>query len=279
MDEIFNEELIHTKSITITVHSVILFVFIMLSLYLVIKIFTIFVTKKLGGRSRIDARKRSILQLINYFLWTLGCVFGLQALGVDITFLVASSAALLVGLGLGLQIIFKDIVSGIILLIEGTIKVDDIVEIEGQVLKVTEISIRTSRVITRDDIIIIIPNHKFVEENVINWTHEHEPTRFKIDIGVDYSSDLDLVRATLMDCITRHPDVIKDEKHEPFVRFNQFGASAIELHLVFWSDNLFRIDTTKSELRFMIAEAFKKRNIVIAFNQMVIHQADKASSF
>lgn len=274
MNEFLDTELLKTKSISITVHNVMLSVCILLSFYLVTKILAIILAKKIGKNSQLDGRQRSVLQLVNYFLWTLGFVFGLQALGIDITFLVASSAALLVGLGLGLQIIFKDIVSGIILLMEGTVKVDDIVEIEGKVLKVKDISIRTSRVVTRDDITIIIPNHKFIEENVINWTHEQEPTRFKIEIGIDYSSDLELVKATLMDCVSRHPDVIKDDRYMPFIRFNHFGESALEFHIVFWSDNLFGIDTTKSDLRFMIAEAFQKKNIIIPFNQMVVHQAE-----
>ncbi|MCB0726995.1 MAG: mechanosensitive ion channel [Ignavibacteriae bacterium] len=224
-----------------------------------------------------DGRLQAVIQLLKYVLWIFTILTCLNILNIDITFLIASSAALLVGLGLGMQIIFKDFMSGIVLLIEGTIKVNDIVEIENKIMKVREISLRTSTVLTRDDNIVIIPNHKFVEENVINWTHNTAPTRFIIDVGVDYSSDVDLVTKCLLQAVNSNTDIFIGEKYKPFVRFHDFGASALDFQLVFWSHNLFRIETTKSNIRYEITRIFRENNITIPFLQVVLHQSEKNS--
>jgi small-conductance mechanosensitive channel len=202
-------------------------------------------------------------------------VFILQSLGIDITFLIASSAALLVGIGLGLQNVFNDFVSGVILLIEGTIKADDIVEVDGLVVKVDEISLRTSKVTTREDNVVIIPNHKFTGEKIINWTNNMLPSRFYIEVGVDYSSDVNLVEKILIECAVGHQDVMKDKEYFPFVRFKSFGDSSLNFQLIFYSNNLFRIENVKSKLHFQILDAFRKNNITIPFPQHVIHYANK----
>ncbi|MEO6758456.1 MAG: mechanosensitive ion channel domain-containing protein, partial [Saprospiraceae bacterium] len=195
------------------------------------------------------------------------------SLGVNISFLVASSAALLVGVGLGLQNVFKDFISGIIILMEGTVKSGDVVEIDGWVVKVRDVSLRTSTVVTREDKVVIIPNHKFIEENVINWSHNDGPTRFDLDIGVDYASDIYQVQEILLECARQNPDILNTESQPAFVRFQKFGSSSLDFQLVFWSNNMFRIETTKSNLRFAIVDAFQKNGISIPFTQVVLHQA------
>ena len=114
----------------------------------------------------------SLYQIIKYVLWIISVLFMLQTLSISITVLLAGSAALLVGIGLGLQQTFNDFISGIILLIEGTTKVDDVLEIDGEVVKIQEIGIRTSKGLTRDDIVVIIPNSAITSSKVINWSHQ-----------------------------------------------------------------------------------------------------------
>lgn len=273
MKEILEYKIVHFNNVSITVWSIVAAATLLIANYFLVKAISLLIIRYLKKHGNADGRHHSITQLVGYFLWTLAIVLSLQLVGLDVTFLIASSAALLVGIGIGMQIIFKDFMSGIILLVEGTIKVGDIVEIENQIVKVKEISLRTSRVINRDDKVVIVPNHKFIEDNVINWTHSANPTRFIIDVGVDYTSDVHLVEKLLLEAAAKSPDIIKTEPHKAFVRFNNFGGSALEFQLIFWSTNLFRVENSKSNIRYDITELFRQANITIPFAQMVIHRA------
>lgn len=275
MKEILKREIIATGSFSLTIGSLLSAVLIFISAYLFIKILSALVTHSLKRKNKADGRHLSIIQLVKYFIWSLAMVFILQSLGLNITFLIASSAALLVGIGLGLQNIFKDFIAGITLLTEGIIKVNDIVEVDGMVVKVNEISLRTSIVATREDNIVIIPNHKFIEEKIINWTANTLPSRFTIYVAVDYSSDEHLVEKVLIECALNNKDVLIDKEFYPSVRLSNFGDSSLDFQLIFYSFNLFRIESVKSKLRFFILDAFRKNNITIAFPQRVIHYANK----
>jgi len=247
-------------------------VLILLTVFLV-RLITSFIKRRGGRSSGTDGRLLSIIQLVKYGIWTLAVVVGLQTLGVDITIIVASSAAILVGLGFGLQNVFQDFVSGIILLAEGSIHVGDIVEVNGKVVQIKEISLRTCSVSTREDNVLIIPNHMFIQDAVINWSHNLEPTRFSLEVGVSYSSDVRLVSQVLIQCAESSDEIIKSEGYMPFVRFTEFAESALVFELIFWSNNLFRIENTKSNLRYRIMEAFGEQGIVIPFRQVVIHRS------
>ncbi len=273
MKSFLKKTLIDYGAFDITVGSILTTAFILVFIYLFILILSLFIKKSLRKRNKLDARALSLLQLVKYIVWTFGILFALHNGGVNITFLIASSAALLVGLGLGLQDIFKDFMSGIIILVEGIVKVNDIVEVDGMVAKVKQISLRTSEVLTRDDKVMIVPNSKFVENNVVNWTHNYSPTRFSIQLGVDYSSDVRLVEKCVLACAMQHDQVIKNSAYSPFVRFTNFGSSSLDFELFFWSENLFKIENTKSDIRFAISDTFKKNNITIPFRQLVVHQA------
>lgn len=275
MNEFLKIEIISTGNFSMTVGNLLNALIIFIGTYFLIKFVAALIIRSFRKKNKPDGRQYSIIQLLRYFFWTLALVFILQALGINITFIVASSAALLVGIGLGLQNVFKDFVSGIALMIEGTIKVDDIVEVDGLVVRVKEISIRTSKVATREDNVVIIPNHKFIEENIVNWTNNLLPTRFIIQVGVDYSSDVRLVEKILINCAIENKEVLNDTEYFPTVRFQDFGNSSLVFHLVFYSYRLFRIENVKSQLRFQICESFRKNNIVIPFPQHVLHYADK----
>ena len=214
----------------------------------------------------------SLYQIIKYVLWIVSILFMLQTLSISITVLLAGSAALLVGIGLGLQQTFNDFISGIILLIEGTTKVDDVLEIDGDVVKIQEIGIRTSKGLTRDDIVVIIPNSAITTNKVINWSHQSKKTRFRISVGVAYGSDVDLVVKVLEASALEHPEISQKENIE--ARFVDFGSSSLDFHLLFFSDNVFRIEKVKSEIRKIINRKFNENNIVISFPQVDVHVKD-----
>lgn len=211
----------------------------------------------------------AIFHIIKYILWVIAIGLILETAGVEVTVLIAGSAALLVGVGLGLQQTFNDFISGIILLSERSIKVDDILEIDGDIVKIQSIGIRTSKALDTDDISIIIPNSLITNNKVINWSHQEKKTRFKIDVGVAYGSDVDKVIKILEESALEHPDVSDSELAEG--RLVNFGNSSLEFQVLFFSRTIFRINKVKSEIRRNINQKFIKNDITIPFPQMDLH--------
>ncbi len=219
---------------------------------------------------KIDSKRRMSFYLIaKYVVWFIGVVTILEIVGVDIKVILFGSTALLVGLGLGLQNIFKDLVSGLFLLFEGTIKIGDIIETDGTIGRVTEINLRNSQMRTREDVTIIIPNSKFVVEKVTNWSHDGDNVRFVIDVSVAYGSDVDVVFECLEEAMVENRKVVKNPK--PFVRFTNFGESALEFKMIFWSNDTFEIEQVKSDLRRAVYTKLKERGLSIPFPQRDIH--------
>ena len=220
--------------------------------------------------SRIDAGSSyAILKFIKYVVWIIAIALVLESIGVKVTLLLAGSAALLVGIGLGLQQTFNDIISGIILLSERSIEVGDVLEIDGDVVIIESIGLRTSKAMNRDDISIIIPNSLITTSKVINWSHQSQQTRFKIHVGVAYGSDVDLVIKMLEESAFEHSEYHDRKLIE--ARLLGFGASSLDFQLLFFSANIFRIGKIKSDIRRRINKIFIENNIVIAFPQMDLH--------
>lgn len=224
--------------------------------------------------SRIDeGNKYSIFQIIKYVVWVVSIALVLEAIGVNVTILLAGSAALLVGVGLGLQQTFNDIISGIILLSERSIMVDDVLEIDGDVVRIQDIGLRTSKGLNRDDISIIIPNSLITTNKVINWSHQNKKTRFHIEVGVAYGSDVDKVIRILEESALAHPDI--DHKDKIEARLVNFGNSSLDFQILFMSQNIFRISKVKSDIRRIINKKFIENGITIPFLQMDLHYNPK----
>jgi len=208
-------------------------------------------------------------QLIKYVIWVIAAGLILETFGVKVTILIAGSAALLVGIGLGLQQTFNDIISGIILLSERSIKIEDILEIDGDVVKIQEIGLRTSKGLNTDDISIIIPNSLITTNKVINWSHQTKKTRFRIDVGVSYGSDVDLVLKILEESALEHPDIFEKDLVE--ARLVNFGNSSLDFQILFFSKNIFRINKVKSDIRRIITKKFIQNKVTIPFPQMDVY--------
>jgi len=223
---------------------------------------------------KIDkSRSYSIFKLVKYFIIIVSFVMSFRILGVDITVFLATFAALLVGIGLGLQNLFSDYVSGIIILFDSSVKVGDIIEVNGTVGRVIKIGLRTTTLYTRDDIYIILPNTILTKNELINWTYSEVTSRFDLSVGVDYSSNIDLVMKILKDASLNIEGILKQPV--PFVRFSDYGDSAIIFTLYFWSDEVFRVENIKSQLRIKIFEEFKSNSIQIPFPQRVLYVKNK----
>ena len=215
----------------------------------------------------------ALFQIIKYLIWIIAISLMLETLGIKVTILLAGSAALLVGVGLGLQQTFNDILSGIILLLEHSVKVGDILEIDGDRVVIQEIGLRTSKGMNVRQIVVIIPNSLITTNKVINWSHQTQKTLFNIDIGVAYGSDVDLVIKTLEESAIEHLEFSECEFKE--VRFVNFGNSSMDFQLYFYSKNIFSIEKVKSDIRKIIYRKFNEHKITIPFPQMDLHIKSK----
>jgi small-conductance mechanosensitive channel len=272
--EIINYELFTVGSTSITVSMVVTVFLIFVATQISLSLFKRFLNPFFRRRNIEVGRQKALFQLIKYLVWVVAIALTLEFLGFKITLLIAGSAALLVGLGLGLQQIFQDLVSGIFILIEGTIREADVIEIDGLVGKILIINLRTSQVLSRDGIVIIVPNHKFINENIINWSHSSQATRFKVSVSVAYGTDVEKVRTILVQCASLHLDVLKETNNDaraPFSRLVDFGDNGIHFELFFWTTNIFRVESTKSDIRFEINKKFNTNGIVIPFPQRDVH--------
>ena len=207
----------------------------------------------------------AINRLLTYFVLVIAILATLQYIGVNLTVLLGGAAALLVGIGLGLQQTFNDLICGIILLFERTVELGDIVDMNGLVGTVKKIGIRTSLVETRDNVSVIVPNSKLVADNVINWSHFDSKARFTVSVGVAYGSDTALVKEILQSVAEDHPKIVRRPK--PVVRFVNFGDSSLDFEILFFSRELIQIEDVKSDLRFAIDQTFREENVSIPFPQ------------
>ena len=270
LQELLDLILIKHKSFVFTVYDLVIFVGILVFAKLLILFLKIFFDKVVFRNKNIErGRQYAFLRIVKYFIYVIAIIAAIESLGLDISILLASSAALFVGIGLGLQQTFNDFISGIILLFEGSIEVGDVVEVDDLVGKVIAIGLRTSKIESREGIYIIVPNHKFVSDNVINWSHVDMSTRFKIHVGVAYGSDTAKVKELLIECAKEHSKVV--EHKEPMVFFSDFGNSSLDFTLFFWTDDTFFAERTKSEIRFAIDQKFRENSITIPFPQRDLH--------
>lgn len=257
------------KDIEFTVRSV----FIIVLAFMITRILLWIIKRIIFRRKDLDFAKRgslnSIYQIISYVLWVITISIILETFGVKLTVLLAGSAALLVGVGLGLQNTFNDFISGFILLFEGSIKVGDILEVDGDIIKIRKIGLRTSEAFNRDDIVVLIPNSIITTNKVINWSHQSKKTRFRIKVGVAYGSNVDLVERLLVASAKEHPEVENDEMVR--ARFIDFGNSSLDFELLFYSKNIFRIENVKSDIRRTINRKFIENGVTIPFPQMDLH--------
>ena len=221
-----------------------------------------------AGEHYDEGRRYTILQISKYIIYTVVIVVALETVGVKVTALLAASTALFVGLGLGLQDAFKDLSSGVIILVERTLSVADIIQLENQIGKVEAVGLRTTTVRTRDDILIIVPNSKLTNETVINLTHSEETTRFSLTVSVAFGSDTEKVAKILYDIAANHPQA--DDKEEPLVLLKDFGDSALIFELNFYTRDLFFVEKIKSDLRFAIDKEFFENQIIIPFPQRTV---------
>jgi len=226
---------------------------------------------KLLSRFGLNQTARAPLQSISYYvlLITFG-MLTLNILNVPITVFSFAGGALAVGVGFGSQNIVNNFISGLILIAERPIRVGDVIEIDGRIGRVTEIGARSTRLATGTNFEVIVPNSKFLENQVVNWTLSDDRICTDIKVGVAYGSPLREVERLLFQAANEHPGVLKD--CETSVVFEDFAADSLVFCLRVWLKLLSSSKReVESDIRFRIDELFSQAGIVIAYPQRDVH--------
>jgi len=264
--EFFNHKFTLGESISFTPKSILIVIFVFILTSLLLKLFRKIIYRTLSNDAKI--KFKSIFSFINYFIYIIVILITFQNIGINVTAIFAASAALLVGVGLALQTYIQDIISGILILVDQSVHVGDIIEVEGQVGKVENIKLRTTRAVTRENKVLIIPNHKFLISTLFNWTENGVITKEQVAVGVAYNSDVDQVTQLLLDVANENNKVLKNPS--PFVIFDDFGDNALQFQIFFAVKSSFESNLVKSEIRYAIFKAFKKEGIEIPFPQRTV---------
>ncbi|MFC1744362.1 mechanosensitive ion channel family protein, partial [Candidatus Riflebacteria bacterium] len=269
---IWRVELTRVDAQPITIGKILLvFVFFFLGI-LLSRFLSLFVTNSLLSKLPLEIGSLDAVQKLLFY--TMVVVFSLLALRIiqiPLTFLTFFGGALALGVGFGSQNIVNNFISGLIILTELPIKVGDFIEIDGGIGTVERIGLRSTTVLTPDNIFLIIPNSYFLEKRIINWTHHNKEIRAKITVGVAYGSPLSKVRNLIMEAFKTHGLVLDEPK--PYVFLNEFADNAIVFESYFFINvhNLISRRTIQSDVRFIIASLFEKADITIAFPQRDLH--------
>lgn len=216
-----------------------------------------------------DGALRASLRLMHYVVLLTGMAIGLQVVGIRLSALFAAGAVLAVGIGFATQTLVQNFVSGVILLVERSIKPGDILVLDDELVRVTEMGIRRTIVRTLFDEDIIVPNGILVQSAVKNLTYSDKLYRLHIEVGVTYASDLDKTKATL-ERAARAVSFAEDEP-APLVLLRGFGASSVDFQVSIWIRSPWVMYRARSELLFSIWNALHEEKIVIAFPQLDVH--------
>lgn len=270
MDKIvafLNYDFSFSADIHISIKAILVVIAILLITSLFLKLIRKLITRKLPKVDR--AKFNSLFSYSKWFIYVIIILMTFHNIGVNVTAIFAASAALLVGVGLALQTLIQDIISGVFILVDQSVHVGDIIELDGKVGRVEDIKLRTTRAVTIDNKVLIIPNHLYLTNSLYNWTENGTETRENVVVGVAYGSDIQLVKKLLIQAANSHPSVIK--KTETLVLFTDFGDSSLNFKLIFTLNNSFEAALPKSDIRFEIDKLFRENNISIPFPQRDVH--------
>ena len=260
---------IELGSFELSFRSILLFFSVIAAAQVVIWTVRYLLRKFLRNTNFEEGTRFMVMRLVRTGVYFLVIVVALDTAGIDLTVFWASSAALLVGVGIGLQNFFNDVVSGFVLLLEGGVRVGDELEVDGMMVRVERIDLRSTRVITRFGNLIVIPNGLISGQTVRNFTQGENSTLIQLDVGVAYGSDVERVKAILLEAANAEEEVLK--KPPTVVLLNEFGESSLQFTVCFWIEKPFLRKLISSNIRFRIDEAFRANGIRIPFPQRDVH--------
>lgn len=265
LDIVVYENAKHT--IEITIGYVLLILIILMATSFLLRWGRKLLTRRMPEEDKV--KFVTVFSFARWLIYLIVLLIVMDSIGIDVTAVFAASAALLIGVGLALQTLFQDIISGVFILVDQTVHVGDIIEIDGKVGRVEEIKLRTTRAVTIDNRVLVIPNHLYLTNSLFNWTQNGTTTRESVTVGVAYGSDVQLVKKLLLEAANSHPEII--DPAETIVQFMDFGDSSLNFRVIFTLGDSFNANNPKSDIRFEIDRLFRENNITIPFPQRDVH--------
>ena len=273
---IFNRTLFKIGDSEVSIGTIVIFFASFYLLIVVSKNVRLLLLNKILARSKLKKSFReSIANGVRITMMLIGTIIIIQAVGIDLSALSLLAGALGVGIGFGFQKVTDNLISGLTILVEEPIKVGDRVEVGEVSGDIVNISLRSTTIVTNDNISIIVPNSEFISSQVINWSHNNRIIRFRIPVGVSYDEDPEIVKKLLMEVADENPNVQKEPK--PRVFFEKFGDSSLDFKLGIWtSSHTDKPEFIRSEINYAIFKKFKENNIKIPFPQRDVHIKSKS---
>lgn len=270
MNKYFDIHLFDLAATPITVATLFTFALIILATFLISRVLEAATVRALRIRKVSEEGTIGVAQrLVHYVVLVIGISVALQTIGINLNALFAAGALFAVALGFAMQNITQNFVSGVILLVERSIKPGDVLRVEGRLVKVTRMGIRATVSKTLDDEEIIIPNSVLVQNSVTNYTLKDRLYRLRATVGVVYWSDMAKVRESLEKTAADIPWRVKSQ--DPRVLLRQFGNSSVDFEVSVWTNEPWLSQRRLSELHEAIWWALKEAEITIAFPQLDVH--------
>lgn len=247
------------------------YLFVLLAIVLFVVIVSALIKRSLARSTALSIYQRTLVQKIaNILVSITGLLIGLGLLGIDFAALAIFSGALGLGVGVGLQKVFGNLLAGISLLVEGSIKPGDVIAIGDTFGSVTRVGARAVSVVTRDGLKYIIPNEKLMSETVVNWTYFDPYVRLRIPVGIAHGCDIHVAQKLMLQAARETDRVLATP--EPVCRLRNFSLSAIEFDLNVWiGDPQAGIDSVRSEILVRIWDLFHANGIILPFNQHEVY--------
>ena len=267
---IFESRLFNVGKTEINLLIILELIFAIIVFYFISRLIRRFLRRQILIHFRLDeSAKFAVLRLSHYIIMLIGIMIAFNTVGIQLTSLVVGLGVLGVGFAFGLQNITSNFISGIILLFERHVNVGDFVSVGNVMGQVKSIRIRSTTILTLDNIMLIVPNSKFIEDTVTNWSVDDPKIRVSVPIGVAYGSDTDLVTKLLLKSAEDHEEVLTEPV--PTVQFKKFGDSSLEFELLPWISNALDRQQIISDLNYEINRLFKENGITIPFPQMDVN--------
>ena len=256
---------------SVTIGSILLLLILFASVIIIERIVQKQLIRRFLSRTKLQPSLQfGLSRIIGYTLIAVGFYVAFQLVGVDLSSLAIIAASLGVGIGFGLQNIINNFVSGIIILAERPISIGDRIEVAGVAGRVTKIQLRSTTVVTNDNITMIVPNADFISNTVTNWSHGDPKVRIRVPVGVAYGSDLKLLQRLLLEAAAEHPKALRDPS--PVVLFNEFGDSSLNFELGVWTQEMTATPIHfTSQMNFIIEQKLRENDIEIPFPQRDLH--------
>ena len=222
-------------------------------------------------RNRLDPGARmAVAAVVRYTVLLVGLLAIVQTVGIDLTTFNVMAGAIGIGVGFGLQNVVSNFIAGLIIMFERPVKIGDRIVVGGVAGNVVDIGARSTTVLDNDNIAVIVPNSKFITEDVINWKYNDDSVRFHVPVSVAYGTDAQLVKRVLLEVAQADPDVL--DTPEPNVWLKAFGDDGVAFELMVWSATMVdRKGKLISQLNYAIYERFNAEGIEFPFPQRDLH--------